>query len=43
MLAESALHRPAVHVQRYSPDRADRAPADLAADRVTGVAVLVAD
>ncbi|MFJ1704992.1 zinc-dependent alcohol dehydrogenase family protein [Kitasatospora sp. NPDC088346] len=42
-LAEAARHRPVVHVQRYTMDRADRALADLAADRVTGVAVLVAD
>ncbi|MEV4612464.1 zinc-dependent alcohol dehydrogenase family protein [Kitasatospora sp. NPDC049258] len=42
-LAEAARHRPVVHVQRYTMDRADRALADLAADRVTGVAVLVSD
>ncbi|MFI6845216.1 zinc-dependent alcohol dehydrogenase family protein [Kitasatospora sp. NPDC050467] len=42
-LAEAALHRPAVHVQRYAMDRADQALADLAADRVTGAAVLLAD
>jgi propanol-preferring alcohol dehydrogenase len=30
-----------VHVRRYPMDRADQALADLAADRVTGAAVLV--
>ncbi|MDH6115505.1 hypothetical protein P3T36_007841 [Kitasatospora sp. MAP12-15] len=34
-LAETARHRPAVHVQRYAMSRADTALADLAADRVT--------
>ncbi|MFE2914829.1 zinc-dependent alcohol dehydrogenase family protein [Kitasatospora indigofera] len=42
-LAEAARHPPVVHVRRYGLDRADQALADLAADRVTGVAVLVAD
>ncbi|MER8185242.1 zinc-dependent alcohol dehydrogenase family protein [Kitasatospora sp. NPDC094015] len=42
-LAEAAVHRPVVRVQRYTMDRADQALADLAADRVTGVAVLVSD
>ncbi|MFJ5117457.1 zinc-binding alcohol dehydrogenase family protein [Kitasatospora sp. NPDC088548] len=42
-LAEAALHHPTVRVRRYSMDRADRALADLAADRVTGVAVLLTD
>ncbi|WP_246430654.1 zinc-binding alcohol dehydrogenase family protein [Streptomyces rectiverticillatus] len=42
-LAEAAQHRPVVHVQRYPLSRADDALADLAADRVTGVAVLVED
>ncbi|MFJ1708883.1 hypothetical protein [Kitasatospora sp. NPDC088346] len=40
-LTEAALHRPVVHVRRYAVDRADQALADLAADRATGVAVLV--
>ncbi|MFD4656876.1 zinc-binding alcohol dehydrogenase family protein [Kitasatospora sp. NPDC058444] len=40
-LAEAARARPAVHVTRYPLRRADAALADLAADRVTGVAVLV--
>ncbi|WP_232247412.1 zinc-dependent alcohol dehydrogenase family protein [Kitasatospora azatica] len=40
-LAEAARHRPAVHVQRYRLDQADTALADLAADRITGVAVLL--
>ncbi|MGW1173995.1 zinc-binding alcohol dehydrogenase family protein [Kitasatospora sp. NPDC002543] len=40
-LAEAARARPAVHVTRYPLWRADTALADLAADRVTGVAVLV--
>ncbi|MFJ2866073.1 zinc-binding alcohol dehydrogenase family protein [Kitasatospora sp. NPDC087314] len=39
-LAEVARHHPTVHVQRYALDRAPDALADLAADRVTGVAVL---
>ncbi|MFJ8625088.1 zinc-dependent alcohol dehydrogenase family protein [Kitasatospora sp. NPDC093550] len=41
-LAEAARTRPAVHVTRYPLRQADEALADLAADRVTGVAVLVA-
>ncbi|MER7752270.1 zinc-dependent alcohol dehydrogenase family protein [Kitasatospora sp. NPDC097643] len=40
-LAEATRTRPAVHVTRYPLRRADEALADLAADRVTGVAVLV--
>ncbi|MFE7592714.1 zinc-binding alcohol dehydrogenase family protein [Kitasatospora sp. NPDC057512] len=40
-LAEAARARPVVHVSRYPLRRADAALADLAADRVTGVAVLV--
>jgi propanol-preferring alcohol dehydrogenase len=40
-LAEAAAARPTVRVQRYPMDRADQALADLAADRVTGAAVLV--
>ncbi|MQS15492.1 zinc-binding alcohol dehydrogenase family protein [Streptomyces kaniharaensis] len=42
-LAEAARTRPAVHVRRYPLRQADVALADLAADRVTGVAVLVAE
>ncbi|MEU3559889.1 zinc-binding alcohol dehydrogenase family protein [Kitasatospora sp. NPDC006786] len=42
-LAEAARARPVVHVSRYPLRRADAALADLAADRVTGVAVLVAE
>ncbi|MEU8549152.1 zinc-binding alcohol dehydrogenase family protein [Streptomyces roseoverticillatus] len=42
-LAEVARHRPVVHVQRYPLSGADEALADLAADRVTGAAVLIAD
>jgi propanol-preferring alcohol dehydrogenase len=42
-LAEATRTRPVVHVRRYPPDRADAALADLQADRVTGVAVLVRD
>ncbi|GAA2718144.1 MULTISPECIES: zinc-dependent alcohol dehydrogenase family protein [Streptomyces] len=42
-LSEVARHRPVVHVQRYRMGRADEALADLAADRVTGAAVLVAE
>lgn len=42
-LAEAARRRPRVHVRRYPMSRADAALADLAADRVTGVAVLLAD
>lgn len=41
-LAEAIRHRPTVHVQRYPLSRADEALADLAADRVTGAAVLLA-
>ncbi len=40
-LAEAARVRPSVRVDRYPMGRADAALADLAADRVTGVAVLV--
>lgn len=40
-LAEAARLRPAVHVARYPMRRADRALGDLAAGRITGVAVLV--
>ncbi|MGA5130038.1 zinc-binding alcohol dehydrogenase family protein [Streptomyces olivoreticuli] len=40
-LAEVAHRPPVVHVQRYPMSRADDALADLAADRVTGVAVLL--
>ncbi|MFF2121593.1 zinc-binding alcohol dehydrogenase family protein [Kitasatospora sp. NPDC058184] len=40
-LAEAARARPVVHLSRYPLSRADAALADLAADRVTGVAVLV--
>ncbi|MBO1414082.1 zinc-dependent alcohol dehydrogenase family protein [Streptomyces sp. FH025] len=40
-LAEAARTRPVVRVRRYPLRRADTALADLAADRVTGVAVLV--
>ncbi|MFJ6771100.1 zinc-binding alcohol dehydrogenase family protein, partial [Kitasatospora sp. NPDC091257] len=40
-LAEAARTRPVVHVSRYPLRRADAVLADLAADRVTGVAVLV--
>ncbi|MFD8596768.1 zinc-binding alcohol dehydrogenase family protein [Kitasatospora sp. NPDC059646] len=40
-LAEAARVRPTVRVVRYPLRRADAALADLAADRVTGVAVLV--
>ena len=39
-LAETARNRPTVHVQSYAMDRAPNALADLAADRITGVAVL---
>ncbi|MER5635551.1 zinc-dependent alcohol dehydrogenase family protein [Kitasatospora sp. NPDC002227] len=42
-LAEAAAHRPVVHVRRYPIAAAPEALADLAADRITGVAVLVAD
>ncbi|MCX4755736.1 zinc-binding alcohol dehydrogenase family protein [Kitasatospora purpeofusca] len=40
-LAEAARTRPVVRVRRYPLRQADTALADLAADRVTGVAVLV--
>ncbi|WP_406115830.1 hypothetical protein [Kitasatospora purpeofusca] len=40
-LAEATRTHPVVHVRRYPLRRADTALADLAADRVTGVAVLV--
>ncbi|MFC0598542.1 zinc-dependent alcohol dehydrogenase family protein [Streptomyces palmae] len=39
-LAEAAELRPAVRLNRYPLDEADRALADLAAGRITGVAVL---
>ncbi|MEV4443026.1 zinc-binding alcohol dehydrogenase family protein [Streptomyces sp. NPDC049577] len=39
-LAETARHRPVVHVRGYPLSRADVALADLAAGRVTGAAVL---
>jgi propanol-preferring alcohol dehydrogenase len=42
-LAEAARQPPTVHVRAYPMRHADAALADLAADRVTGVAVLVAD
>ncbi|MGP3981581.1 zinc-dependent alcohol dehydrogenase family protein [Streptomyces sp. KR80] len=42
-LAEAARSRPRVRLTRYPMSRADRALADLAAGRVTGVAVLVRD
>ncbi|MFJ8439887.1 zinc-dependent alcohol dehydrogenase family protein [Kitasatospora griseola] len=42
-LTEAAHVRPTVRVNRYPMHRADAALADLAADRVTGVAVLLAD
>jgi propanol-preferring alcohol dehydrogenase len=42
-LAEAARNRPRVHVRSYPMRAADDALADLAADRVTGVAVLLAD
>ncbi|MEU8925873.1 zinc-dependent alcohol dehydrogenase family protein [Kitasatospora sp. NPDC048545] len=42
-LAEAARIRPVVHLTRYPLRGADTALADLAADRVTGVAVLVAE
>ena len=41
LLAHAARHRLRVRVTGYPLDRADRALADLAADRVTGAAVLV--
>jgi propanol-preferring alcohol dehydrogenase len=41
-LAEAARLRPRIQVRRYAMSRADRALADLAADRVNGVAVLMA-
>jgi propanol-preferring alcohol dehydrogenase len=40
-LAEAARTRPSVHVRRYAMEHADAALADLAADRITGVAVLL--
>ncbi|MEU8569569.1 zinc-dependent alcohol dehydrogenase family protein [Streptomyces pathocidini] len=40
-LAEAARVRPSVRVTRYPLDRAGQALADLAADRITGVGVLV--
>jgi len=40
-LAEAQAHPPRVSVRRYPLDEADRALADLAGDRVDGVAVLV--
>ncbi|MFI9271328.1 zinc-dependent alcohol dehydrogenase family protein [Kitasatospora sp. NPDC052896] len=42
-LAEASRTRPQVHVRRYPLERADAALADLAADRITGVAVLLAE
>ncbi|MCC3777560.1 zinc-dependent alcohol dehydrogenase family protein [Streptomyces sp. UNOB3_S3] len=42
-LSEVARHRPVVHVRPYPMSRADEALADLAGDRVTGVAVLIAE
>ncbi|MFJ9770614.1 zinc-dependent alcohol dehydrogenase family protein [Kitasatospora sp. NPDC101157] len=42
-LAEAARTRPAVHVTRYPLRRAEEALADLAADRVNGVAVLLTE
>jgi len=42
-LAEAARHRPTVHVRRYPMAEAPTALADLAADRITGVGVLLAD
>ncbi|MGW4380597.1 zinc-dependent alcohol dehydrogenase family protein [Kitasatospora sp. NPDC004531] len=42
-LTEAARLRPAIHLTRYPLHRATTALADLAADRVTGVAVLVPD
>jgi propanol-preferring alcohol dehydrogenase len=41
LLAHAAAHRLAVTVTAYPLDRADRALADLAADRVTGAGVLL--
>lgn len=41
LLAHAAAHRLRVSTTRYPLDRADRALADLAGDRVTGAAVLV--
>jgi propanol-preferring alcohol dehydrogenase len=41
LLAVAARHRLEVHTQPYPLDRADRALADLAADRVNGAAVLL--
>ncbi|MFI2372216.1 zinc-dependent alcohol dehydrogenase family protein [Streptomyces sp. NPDC018833] len=42
-LSEAARLRPAVRVTRYALGQADRALADLAAGRITGVGVLVAE
>ena len=42
-LAEAARLRPRVHLTRRPMSQADEALADLAADRITGVAVLVPD
>ncbi|GAA2784531.1 zinc-binding alcohol dehydrogenase family protein [Kitasatospora paracochleata] len=42
-LAEATRRRPTVHVQSYPVEQAPEALADLAADRITGVAVLMAD
>jgi alcohol dehydrogenase, propanol-preferring len=42
-LAEAARLRPAVRLTRYPMSQADQALTDLAADRVTGVAVLIPD
>nr|WP_265804900.1 zinc-dependent alcohol dehydrogenase family protein [Wenjunlia tyrosinilytica] len=42
-LEEAARTRPRVHVRRYPMSRADEALSDLADDRITGVAVLMAD
>jgi alcohol dehydrogenase, propanol-preferring len=43
LLAFAARHRLSVHAVRYPFEQADRALADLAADRVNGVAVLALD
>ncbi|MEE1787119.1 hypothetical protein PUR71_30055 [Streptomyces sp. SP17BM10] len=40
-VTSAARTRPAVHVTRYPLRRADEGLADLATDRVTGVAVLL--
>ncbi|MFB7666615.1 zinc-binding alcohol dehydrogenase family protein [Kitasatospora sp. NPDC056138] len=42
-LAEVTAHPPVVHLQRYAMAEAAEALADLAAGRITGAAVLVAD